>query len=745
MKLKELFVKERKDFFYNAEDEWFFSEENTKKYVLYLLKTKKKYDNPNNSSLLYALGITDIKPNGPVKKTKGGGLMDIDLDFGTKRRHEVFDYIVRTYGEECVASIATFGKMFSKAIIRNIGIALNMPTGPGSDVDIIAKIFPSGEKDFRESVDASPALQEYEKKYPKLFKYAEALSGKPKSVGVHAAGTVVTPVPIMDLFPMGRGTGDKTSVTQWDMYDVEAAGFVKLDLLGLNTIDVMNNTLNLIEKNTGKRLNLSEITLEDKETLNTFAQGKTVGIFQLERRYIQDMCRRLEINCFSDVAALNALLRPGTLHSGMADEYIKRKTGKEKYVCPHPSLKNALKDTFGVLLYQETILFCVRDYAGFTMGESELLRKGIGKKKIEVVEEMKNKFFNGARKLGRPDSVTEVLWNQIDAAKNYSFNASHSFLYGALVYYTCYLKTHYFKEYMTCLLNGELNSNDPKVDSYLRECRMNKVMILPPDARCGNGEFRIEDGKIRFGLNFIKGVTERCAEELCRLRDKLNSFTDLLMEATSNLNQMSMTNLILAGAFDYMGKDRYFILELYLEIKKRVKLYKEYLKKLNDGVKVKKVLSLEDIYEVEKNFCYVGETMSESDKLKMEYELCSCYITNDPMKCFEQYYNEEGFSDIEDLIEEAEFYNIKNRQCKILAITKNLVVRAVKNGKNIGKSMASMEIFDTTKECEAVIFPDKYAELKDKVFDNAVYILHGSYNGSNFIIRNLELIQKNGE
>ena len=373
-----------------------------------------------------------------------------------------------------------------------------------------------------------------------------------------------------------------------------------------------------------------------------------------------------------------------------------------------------------------------------------LVHNCIGKKKIEEVEKMKSKFFNGARKLGRPDSVTEFLWNQIDAAKLYSFNASHCYGYGLIAYHTGWLKTHYFKEYMTCLLNGELNSNEPKVDVYLRECRMNKVMILPPDARCGNSNFRIEDGKIRFGLNFIKGVTERCVNELSRLRDKLYSFTDLLMSATGDMNQIAMTNLILAGAFDYLKKDRYFILELYLEIKKRVKLYKEYLKKVDSGVKVKKVLTLEDIYEKEKNFCYVGETMSEQDKLKMEYDLCQCYITNDPMKCFEKYYDEEGFSDIEDLLDEAE-YGIKNKQCKILAITRNLMVRAVKNGKNIGRSMASMEIFDTTKECEAVIFPDTFESIKDKVFDNAVYIMRGSYNGNNFIIRDLELIQKNGD
>lgn len=745
MKLRELFIKGREDFFEDAESEWFFIEEITKKYVIYLLETHKKYDNPNNSSLLFALGITDCKPTGEVKKTKGGGLMDIDLDFGTERRHEVFEYIQRTYGEENVASIATMGKMLSKAIIRNVGMALGMPTGPGSPVDIIAKYFPDGEVDFRECVSMSPELQGYEKQYPKLFEYAEVLSGKPKSVGVHAAGTVVTPVPITTLFPMGRGRGDKTSVTQWDMYDVEAAGFVKLDLLGLNTIDVMNNTLKLIKERHGIDIDIGKVPLDDKDTLKMFAEGKTTGIFQLERGYVQKMCRDLKINSFYDVCALNALLRPGTLHSGMATEYIKRKTGEEEYKCPHPSLEDALKDTYGVLLFQETILKVVRDYAGFTMGSAELLRKGLGKKKAEIIEKMKSDFFNRAEKLNRPKDVTELLWKQIDAAKNYSFNLSHSVLYGKLTYCNAWLKTHYFKEYMTCLLNGEQNSNEPKVDIYLKELRSRKVMILPPDARVANSLFEIDGDKVRFGLTFIKNVTKRGVEELARLKDKLGSFTDLLYNASSDLNKTTMENLILAGAFDYMGKDRYFLLELYLEIAKRINKYKEYLKKVDNGVKVKKLFFLEDIRYAEENFAYTGQTMSSEEKIKAEYELCNCYITNDPMECFLKYIDGDNFYELQDLMEAFEFYRIKSRNVNTIAITRDLSITAIKNGPNIGRAMAVLEIFDTTRSCSAFIFADNYENLKDKIFNNAVYKIFGDYGPRGFVIRDLELIQKNGE
>ena len=349
-------------------------------------------------------------------------LPDVDVDLGTTRRHEVFEYLQRRYGYEMVASIMTKGQMKSRSIIRNVGSSLGMPTGPGSEIDKIAKLFPNMEADFDESVAESEELQKYAIKYPDLFDKAKRLAGKPKSVGVHAAGTLVAPCKIEELMPMGRGTGGKTSVVQWDMHDVEDAGLVKLDLLGLNTLDVMDRTLKLIEQRYGKKIDIESIPMDDKLAIGIFRNGKTNGLFQLERKYVQELCKRMNITRFEEVCALNALIRPGTLHSGMTNEYIERKIGEKENTPLADCLSDTLKDTYNIMVYQEDLMRVVVDYAGFTMAEADDLRRGVSKKLAEKISECRELFLKKSKEKGRNMDEAKSIFDKIEKFAQYGFN-----------------------------------------------------------------------------------------------------------------------------------------------------------------------------------------------------------------------------------------------------------------------------------------------------------------------------------
>lgn len=672
---------------------------------------------------------------------------DIDIDLGTERRHEIFEYLQRKYGEDKVASINTFGKMWSRSIIRNLGMAMHMPTGAGSDIDKIAKLFPSMERDFGECIEESEELKRYQEQYPELFERAKALAGKPKSVGVHAAGTLVTPIPIEKIFPMGRGSGNKTSVTQWDMYDVEETGFLKLDLLGLNTLDVISQTVKLIEKRYGKHIDIENIDMEDPMTIKLFNQGKTNGLFQLERKYVQDLCRKMDIHSFEEVCALNALIRPGTLHSGATKLYIERKTGEEEYVCPHEALRNALSETHGVVLYQETAMQVARDYAGFTMAEADNLRKAIGKKIPEKMAKAKKEFFEKAKELGRPQDVTEMIFGQIETAQKYSFNKSHSLGYGKITFQAGWLKSHFFLEFMTELLNGEANSNEPKLDSYLRECKVNGVKILPPDARIGNAYFQIEGKRaIRFGLCFVKGVSEKSVNALHSVKDHCGSFTEMLAnDKTGLLSKDVISNLISVGAFDYMGKDRGELLDVYyreelkegrkrptpLGIKVMVTKMKDQQKRKENGVKVKKLLTIEEIMEEERSHAYLGPAWSLEEKTKKEFELCKCYIVNNPLSPFEEMMEEEKYRDIMDIVDG---HFDKTRPVSLIAVLREFNIHTISKGNSAGRDMCFLDVFDSLMEIGCIAFPETFEKIQENLVPNCVYIFVGKFDGESIIL-----------
>lgn len=353
---------------------------------------------------------------------------DLDIDICVRRRHEVVKYIENKYGSDKVANIITFGKMWSRQAIHDCARALNMDDYINIS-DKIAKAIPMNAKSISEAVADSPFLQEQMALYPKLFQVAATVTGRPKATSVHAAGVVITPEPITTYFPLYYGPSVKkkyASITQWDMYDMDETGFLKVDILGLNTLTVMDDVVKRINATlpeAEKKLNLEDINLEDKKTLELFDDGLTTGLFQLERKYVQDFCRKMGIYEFQDVVLMNAIIRPGTMDAGTTDQFIARKRGDEPVEYLHPSLEPVLKKSMGILIFQEEAMKIAQVFAGFTLAEADNLRKAIGKKLADKMKKVKEQFLDKAVSvMHRDKEEAEEVFSFIEKSVRYSFN-----------------------------------------------------------------------------------------------------------------------------------------------------------------------------------------------------------------------------------------------------------------------------------------------------------------------------------
>lgn len=700
------------------------------------------------SLVAYAMGITTLDPIrfglyferflNPGRKSNP----DVDIDLGTERRNEVVIYLQRKYGNDRVANIITFGKMWSRAIIRNIAMALQIPNH-AVIADRIAKMFPaSTEIGFDEAIADSTELQAMVKEYPAIFEVAAALAGKPKSSGVHAAGVVITPTPVTEYIPLYKSpkTDKYASITQWDMYDMEDAGFLKIDLLGLNTLDIMKRTMDRIFERRGLRINPEvDIDLEDKRTLGMFSRGQTTGVFQLERRYVQDMCRKMKVDCFMDICALNALIRPGTLHAGMTDIYIKRKIGEEPTEYLHESLREPMKETFAVVLYQETAMAIAKDYAGFNLAEADDLRKAIGKKIASKMAEAKLLFFSKAKALGRPEIVTDKIFSQIETAQKYSFNKAHAVGYGKIAFHAAWFKAHFPTEYMCELINGE--SDADSIGTYLNEAKAMGIKIIPPSALTSGAFFEIRgDETIEFGLSFIKSVTPNSVAELIKRKTHLKSFTEFL--SNSNMGILSadvIRNMINCGAFDFMGEHRDVLLEKYDVIKEQIVRCKDQQKRKAEGVKLRVETSIPEISQLERDFEYKKEYRTLEEILRDEHRLCNYYITADPTAPFQEIADKETNTDIMDMLDG---FFPDGEVLKIVALVGSIREHLISKvgSKSEGKTMAFVNIFDKRRDIDGVLFSDAYEKVKSVLKENAVYLISGKYKEGSFLINDMELL-----
>ncbi|HEX2223207.1 MAG TPA: DNA polymerase III subunit alpha, partial [Thermoanaerobaculia bacterium] len=513
----------------------------------------------------YALRITDIDPMqydllferflNPDRIS----MPDIDIDFCMRRRGEVIHYVGEKYGRDRVAQIITFGTLAAKAVIRDVGRVMGVPY---VKVDRIAKMIPDMTKSLREVSKEEPLASEAAKdpEVKQIIEVGSRLEGLTRHASVHAAGVVITPRPLDDLVPLYKVTkGDEEQImTQWDMTIIEKLGLLKMDFLGLRTLTVIDDAVKILRQQ-GIDLNLDEVPLDDPEVFKLFCEGRTSGIFQFESRGMTDLLRRAMPSKFEDLAAFNALYRPGALSVGMVEEYIQRKLGRKKVKYILPETEEILKETYGVIVYQEQVMLIAVAVAGFTMAEADTLRKAMGKKKVDVMAKMKAQFVDGAGARGKSKEKAAELWDYIEPFAGYGFNKSHSVAYAMLAYKTAYLKAHYPVAFMAAMLNSEISSSDT-IAKYVGECRNMGISMVPPDINESRYFFTVVGDSIRYGLGGVKGVGEGAIESVLAARDRVGKFRSIAQLAAEvdlrSVNRKVFESLVKAGAFDSLGCHR---------------------------------------------------------------------------------------------------------------------------------------------------------------------------------------------
>ncbi len=513
----------------------------------------------------YCLGITEIDPlvNGLLFERflnpERVSPPDIDIDFCIQGREEVIQYVRNKYGQDHVAQIITFGKMQARAVIRDVGRALDMPYG---EVDRIAKMIPNTLNiTLEEALHQEPRLNELARSNPdvkRLLTLAQSLEGLPRHASTHAAGVVISNRPLVEVVPLYRGQGDEI-MTQYAMKDVEKIGLIKFDFLGLKTLTMIEDVLKRVEASQGERLDLKRVPLSDPRTYALLCSGDTSGVFQLESSGMKDLVMRLIPERFEDLVALLALYRPGPLKSGMVDDFIKRKQGKTSIAYEVPELKDILEETYGVIVYQEQVMKTATKLANFSLAQADILRRAMGKKNADEMAMQKKNFIEGAQHNKIAVKKAEKLFDLMAKFAEYGFNKSHSAAYALVAFQTAFLKAHYPVEFMAALLSAEMGNSD-KILRYLGECREKKIEVLPPDLNESHPDFTVVGEKIRFGLAAVKNVGLAAIQSILSAREEKGNFTSLadfcLKVDLRKVNKRVIESLIKCGAFDSLGPPR---------------------------------------------------------------------------------------------------------------------------------------------------------------------------------------------
>jgi len=518
------------------------------------------------SLVSYSLGITNIDPIEydllfeRFLNPERISMPDIDIDFCYERRGEIIHYVIEKYGEESVAQIITFGTMAARAAVRDVGRVMGMPY---SEVDRLAKQVPEepGIK-LEDALRQEPALQdlvETEDKYRKLFEHAKLLEGLSRHASTHAAGVVIAPGPLTDFVPLYKSSKGEIT-TQYSMNHVEKVGLLKVDFLGLRTLTVLHDAAELVEKRHGVELDLDNPSMDDEETYDLFSRGETIGIFQFESAGMRDYLRKLRPTSLEDLIAMNALYRPGPLGARMVDDFIDRKHGRRDITYDHPDLEPILKSTYGIIVYQEQVMRIASELAGFSLGEADLLRRAMGKKKAEVMEEQREKFVSGAMKRDIDRTTAESIFEQMAYFAGYGFNRSHSAGYALVAYQTGFFKVHYPSEFMAATLSSEMSNSD-RVVILIEECRRLGLQVLPPDLNESDEKFTVTaDGIIKFGLGAVKNVGHSAIQAILKAREEGGPFRNLsdFLERTDlkSVNKRVVESLIAAGTYDGLGGHR---------------------------------------------------------------------------------------------------------------------------------------------------------------------------------------------
>jgi len=655
------------------------------------------------SLVAYCLRITNIDP---IKygllferflNPQRISMPDIDIDFCINGREEVIRYVAEKYGRDNVGQIITFGTMKAKAAIRDVGRTLSIPYG---EVDRIAKLIPGGPNvSLEKAIEEEPELQKLEQgEQPKkkLMKIARSLEGLSRHASTHASGVVISDRPLVEYLPLFKGTNDEV-MTQFTMDQIEKLGLIKFDFLGLKTLTVIQQTLRLIGETAGEKIDIDKIPLDDASTYQLCSEGRTTGVFQLESAGMKELLRRLRPGVFEDLVALVALYRPGPLGSNMVDEFIQGKHGNGKINYFLPQLEPILRETYGVILYQEQVMKIAQILAKYTLAEADELRKAIGKKKREVMAKHKARFTKGATENSVPKKMAEKLFMLIDKFGGYGFNKSHSAAYALIAYQTAYLKSHFPVQFMAALLTQDMGNQDKTIKN-IAECREMNIPILPPDLNESQPDFAVVGGSIRFGLAAVKNVGLKAVESIIEERTENGPFKDLTDFCRrvdgSKVNRRVLEGLIQCGAFDFSGISRAVLFESLDQITR-------FFGANQDPNQLNMFAALEEEGGAAFEIMPLAEVeeWDEREILRREKEALGFYITGHPLDRFMDEVKHFTTCTIEDLhrLEDKSFVNAAG-------VVENLKVKRTKRG----DKMAVMHLEDPTGSIEVVLFPDVF-------------------------------------
>jgi len=660
----------------------------------------------------YAMGITDIDPLQHellferFLNPERVSLPDIDIDFCMNRRGEVINYVTQKYGRDNVAQIITFGTMAAKAAIKDVGRAMDIPY---TDVDRIAKMVPATLNiTLDKALDDSPPLQEaYENEMQvrELIDTARKLEGLVRNSGVHAAGVVISPKPLTELVPLHKTKNDEI-VTAFDMKAVEKMGLLKMDFLGLTTLTILDDALKLIAQR-GTPIDLERIPLDDPRTYESvFHTGLTSGIFQFESGGMTDVLRRYKPNSIDDLTALNALYRPGPIQGGMIDDFIDRKWGRKKVEYELPELEELLKETLGVIVYQEQVMQIANVLAGYSLGEADLLRRAMGKKIPEEMAAQRERFVKGAVERGFPEKKIVKIFDLMEQFAGYGFNKSHSAAYALLAYQTAYLKTHYPVEFMAALLTSQMGNTD-NVVKYINECREMEIPVEPPNINVSDSNFTPHGNAIRFGLAAVKNVGRNAIEAISAARRQLGRFSSIFEfceEVDLHLmNKRVLESFIKAGAMDEFGN--------------RAQLMSVLDKAIERGQKAQRDAELgqHGLFGVFQDEQVNGNSeklpaLSEWDehqRLASEKEVLGFFITGHPLERYREKLEDFRALTVETISAMTTGTERDEVICTAGVISK---VRPLKSRK--GDLYAQAVLEDMTGSIEAIVFPDSYRKLQ---------------------------------
>ena len=642
------------------------------------------------SLVAYVLNITNIDP---IKydllferflNQERVSLPDFDIDFCMDKRDKVIDYVSRKYGQDKVSQIITYGTMAAKAVVRDVGRVLQYPYG---FVDQIAKLIP-----FEIGITLSKALEDKELKklydsdddVKEIIDMAMVLEGLPRNAGTHAGGVVISPKKLINYTPLYRDTSSSTLLTQLDKDDVEEIGLIKFDFLGLRTLTVIENTLKIINKNKKEKeqVILDNIPLNDHKTFELLRNQKTNGVFQLESRGLKDIIKRLKPDKFDDLVALVALYRPGPLQSGMVDDFIDRKNGANvEYL--HPLIEDVLRPTYGVIIYQEQVMKIAQVLAGYSLGSADILRRAMGKKKHDEMQQQREIFVNGCTKNNIDRKRSEYIFDLMEKFAGYGFNKSHSVAYAMISYHTAYLKTHYKEPFIAAVLSSDMDNTD-KVVRFVKECEKMGISLEPPNINVSNYSFNVtDDNKITYGLGAIKGVGSSIIENIISERKENGIFKnldDFLRRCgTSKINKRLIEALVKSGAFDIFGDTRKSLMACYPD---SLKMADQNYKNLQQGQI--DIFGFSDELIEKKEESQVDEWPS-STKLSFERDVLGFYLSGHPIQEFKDELKNLISNDISSIKRNFKSNSRDKTSYRISGVINNLRVRTTSSKDKIAQ------------------------------------------------------------